>query len=379
MAKNNILYDLTATQPFGKNLRHGGGKYGEVIFKRIVERGLPVSGIYDSKRWLNPEVQSLIEQNGVRLIDINSDSIENIVKNNNIGTIYTALNSSLYNLKNVRIVGTIHGLRRLETPCDSIIYKYKNISFKDFTFYFCYKYFYRFVKNRLRAYYLKEWANPSFDMITVSNHTSKAIKVFFPEMKNKEIPVFYSPSTSYSELNERKYEEKFFLIVSCNRLEKNNLRAIIALDELFSNGSLEGFHVKITGAKDANNFRYSIKNPNRFSFLGFVDDAELEQLYHDAYCLIYPSLNEGFGYPPLEAMHYGVPVISSPFASITEICQDANLYFNPFSIEEISNRILQIESSIVHEQQSTKARERYRIVTNKQKIDLDNLIDYIYK
>lgn len=379
MAKNNILYDLTATQPFGKNLRHGGGKYGEVIFKRIVERGLPVSGIYDSKRWLNPEVQSLIEQNGVRLIDINSDSIENIVKNNNIGTIYTALNSSLYNLKNVRIVGTIHGLRRLETPCDSIIYKYKNISFKDFTFYFCYKYFYRFVKNRLRAYYLKEWANPNFDMITVSNHTSKAIKVFFPEMKNKEIPVFYSPSTSYSELNERKYEEKFFLIVSCNRLEKNNLRAIIALDELFSNGSLEGFHVKITGAKDANNFRYSIKNPNRFSFLGFVDDAELEQLYHDAYCLIYPSLNEGFGYPPLEAMHYGVPVISSPFASITEICQDANLYFNPFSIEEISNRILQIESSIVHEQQSTKARERYRIVTNKQKIDLDNLIDYIYK
>lgn len=57
---------------------------------------------------------------------------------------------------------------------------------------------------------------------------------------------------------------------------------------------------------------------------------------------VYPSLNEGFGYPPLEAMRYGVPVIASPYSSITETCGGGALYFNPTSIEEIMNRMMMV-------------------------------------
>ena len=112
--------------------------------------------------------------------------------------------------------------------------------------------------------------------------------------------------------------------------------------------------------------------------MGFVDDDELEQLNHDAYCLIYPSLNEGFGYPPLEAMRYGTPVVASPVTSISEVCGESVIYFNPFSIEELKSRLLMITDFNIHKQYSEKGYRRYLAIHEKQERDLDLLIDYLY-
>ena len=232
---------------------------------------------------------------------------------------------------------------------------------------------------KLCNYYKKEWFYPNFNFITVSNHTACSFKTYFPELRDEEVPVFYSPSTSPQIELKRVYAQRYFMLVSGNRVEKNNLRAIMALDKLFSVGYLLDFTVKIAGAKDASIYSYKIKNTCKFEFLGYVDDSLLEQLYHDAYCLVYPSLNEGFGYPPLEAMHYGVPVIASPFASIPEVCEDSALYFNPFSIEEIAARILRILDPGVHSIYSKKAYAQYQKITAIQNNDLDALIDYLYQ
>lgn len=377
--KNCILYDLTATQPSDNSKRHGGGKYGEVIIKRILERNLDVACYYDSRHWINPEILELIRENNVVLHDIKDMSLQNIVDDKKYKTVYSALpNSKVYALKNCNIIGTVHGLRRLETPADNNCLKYKNLTKKDFVFYLANKFVPNMISNKLKGFYRKSWSNENLNIVTVSNHTSNSIKVYFPEMREKNIPVFYSPSTTLYDIQERKYNKKFFLLVSGNRFEKNNLRAIKALDYLFSNNYLPDFAVYITGAKDASNYRYKIKNKERFNFWGYVDDLELEQLYHDAYCLIYPSLNEGFGYPPLEAMHYNVPVIASPYTSIPEVCQDSAIYFNPFSVQEIANRILQISDSDIHAEYSKKAQKQYLKITEKQTTDLDKLIDFIY-
>lgn len=148
---------------------------------------------------------------------------------------------------------------------------------------------------------------------------------------------------------------------------------------MFDRGYLQEYKVKITGAKDGSNYRYSIRNKDRFDFLGYVDDTELEQLYHDAYSLVYPSLNEGFGYPPLEAMHYGVPVLASSYSSISEVCQGAVMYFNPFAVEEIANRILQIANQEVRDKYSLLAKKQYKWITEKQNHDLDALINFIFE
>jgi len=71
-------------------------------------------------------------------------------------------------------------------------------------------------------------------------------------------------------------------------------------------------------------------------FLGYVDDLERELLYRKANLFVYPSCYEGFGFPPLEAMARGVPVITSNVSSLPEVVADAALMVNPGSVDEIA-------------------------------------------
>lgn len=71
-------------------------------------------------------------------------------------------------------------------------------------------------------------------------------------------------------------------------------------------------------------------------FTGHVSDQKLKEWYEKAKMLVFPSLYEGFGYPPLEAMSYGCPVVAAKTASIPEICEDAVEYVDPLSVESIA-------------------------------------------
>lgn len=64
--------------------------------------------------------------------------------------------------------------------------------------------------------------------------------------------------------------------------------------------------------------------------LPLLSPSDLGHAYKNAYALIFPSLQEGFGYPPLEAMGYGVPVISSNVCSMPIILSNSALMFSPF-------------------------------------------------
>ncbi len=75
-------------------------------------------------------------------------------------------------------------------------------------------------------------------------------------------------------------------------------------------------------------------------FTGFIEKEELVQLYKNAAALVFPSLYEGFGIPPVEAMACGCPVISSDAASLPEVCDDAVLYINPHDIKDIAEKML---------------------------------------
>lgn len=74
----------------------------------------------------------------------------------------------------------------------------------------------------------------------------------------------------------------------------------------------------------------------RLVFTGPVAEADLPALYAGAEALIFPSLCEGFGLPPLEAMACGTPVITSPLASLPEVAGDAALMVDPYSVEAIA-------------------------------------------
>ena len=70
-----------------------------------------------------------------------------------------------------------------------------------------------------------------------------------------------------------------------------------------------------------------------------AEDATLARAYRDAALFIYPSLYEGFGFPPLEAMSMGCPVLVNRTSSLPEICGDAAFYFDSCDADELSQSL----------------------------------------
>jgi glycosyltransferase involved in cell wall biosynthesis len=81
---------------------------------------------------------------------------------------------------------------------------------------------------------------------------------------------------------------------------------------------------------------------DRIVLAGYVDDGDLAPLYSGALAFVYPSLWEGFGLPPLEAMQCGTPVVTSNCSSMPEVVGDAALLVSPTDQEEISAALLQL-------------------------------------
>ena len=73
---------------------------------------------------------------------------------------------------------------------------------------------------------------------------------------------------------------------------------------------------------------------------GVVSATELASLYRRAACLVYPSLYEGFGMPPLEAMASGCPVAAANAGAIPEVCGDAAVLFDPTDVDAIAAGVL---------------------------------------
>ncbi|MCK5569139.1 MAG: glycosyltransferase family 4 protein [Spirochaetes bacterium] len=114
-------------------------------------------------------------------------------------------------------------------------------------------------------------------------------------------------------------------------IEKTNDLSLIIV------GKKEGF---LTGASKI----FTILEENaslkeKVIFTGFVENEELPVFYNLASVFVFPSLYEGFGLPPLEAMACGCPAIVSGTSSLPEICGDAAYYINPLNTDEIADKI----------------------------------------
>ncbi|HEX2428119.1 MAG TPA: glycosyltransferase family 1 protein [Gaiellaceae bacterium] len=84
--------------------------------------------------------------------------------------------------------------------------------------------------------------------------------------------------------------------------------------------------------------------PEGVENLGFVPASQLASLYRRAACLVYPSLYEGFGIPPLEAMACGCPVAASNAGAIPEVCGDAAVLFDPTDVEALTAAMVEADN-----------------------------------
>jgi len=78
------------------------------------------------------------------------------------------------------------------------------------------------------------------------------------------------------------------------------------------------------------------KNKRYVKYLGYVSIEKLVELYNKTSLFVYPSLYEGFGFPPLEALACGAPVMCSNVLSLPEVCGEYAFYCNPFEVDDIA-------------------------------------------
>jgi len=76
--------------------------------------------------------------------------------------------------------------------------------------------------------------------------------------------------------------------------------------------------------------------------IGFVDDEDVAGLYSGAECVVFPSLYEGFGFPVIEGMACGTPVITSNVSSLPEVAGDAAIMVDPYDIDAITDAIQRV-------------------------------------
>lgn len=151
----------------------------------------------------------------------------------------------------------------------------------------------------------------------------------------------------------------YFVYVGQWRSHKNLVRLIRAFAILRRSFDLD-YQLVLVGKKDelAPEVPSAIKQlglDEHVITTGYVADGDLPAFYVGARAFVFPSLYEGFGLPPLEAMSAGTPVISSNASVMPEILGDAALYFDPESIEDMAAKMHQFATSF-HLQQQLKSK-----------------------
>lgn len=197
--------------------------------------------------------------------------------------------------------------------------------------------------------------NKSDAIISVSDFSRKEIIKYLGSKMENKIKVIYNGIETFSFSTPSQKSESYgsyFLFVGNVKPHKNLWIAVLAFKQVLENnpshrdtkflivGKKDGF---ITGDTQLFDF---INNDDLLNthvhFTGLVSDASLMDLYQNAIAFLFPSKYEGFGFPPLEAMALGCPVISSNAACMPEILSEAVLYFNPDSFEELAAEMLMI-------------------------------------
>jgi len=134
---------------------------------------------------------------------------------------------------------------------------------------------------------------------------------------------------------------RYFLAVGSRAPNKNLAALSQALDRLGADAPklvVVGGGARIFGSTDE-------KLHPSIVLAGPASDAALAALYQGAIALLFPSLYEGFGIPPLEAMTLGCPVIASDIPPVREVCADAILYFDPHSPAAIAAAMTEMMAS----------------------------------
>lgn len=211
-----------------------------------------------------------------------------------------------------------------------------------------------------KSFYIKNFIKLTYNKVKkviTSSYYSKNSLIKILNLPEEKIEVIYlavddkfRPQSS-QKINEIKQKygiyRKYLLYVGNSKPHKNLNRLIEAYSLLPEKIKKEYQLVLVGVSKLQNVLNKALLYSNKFKTfnwelltLSFVPDEDLPALYSGAEIFIFPSLYEGFGLPPLEAMACGCAVVASSVSSVPEVLRESVLYFDPLNIEDIKDKIM---------------------------------------
>jgi len=198
-------------------------------------------------------------------------------------------------------------------------------------------------------------------IIAISENTKNDIIKFFPEAREK-ISVIYL-GFSFHQINENIPKENYILFTGVRIVYKNFTSSLQAIAPLLIKYNLKLICTGKSFSNEENILLKKLQIKDRTSCI-FASENKLLELYSKATAFVFPSLYEGFGIPVLEAFASNCPAILSNTSSLPEIGGDAAVYFDPYDIDDMHNKIeLVITSPGLQKEMIKKGKERVKQFT----------------
>ena len=156
-------------------------------------------------------------------------------------------------------------------------------------------------------------------------------------------------------------------MLAANRPEKNPEKVLAAFKKYSEQVDKDSYI--ITTGKIEKHFENHIVLP-------YLSDSDLMNAYKYCYAFIFPSFFEGFGYPPMEAMKFGKPVLASNVTSIPEILGGAAMFFSPYYESDIYRCLVSLDNTN-YASFCNESKMRYEQISKLQNEDLVRLIALI--
>lgn len=187
-------------------------------------------------------------------------------------------------------------------------------------------------------------------IFTVSNFSKKRIHELLRVQNDKIVVTYNGISDSFQMAHSKSFEqikEKYNLpdkyIMNLSTIEpRKNLPFLLKCFDSVSDQV--DYDIVLVGRKGwkMDELLESIASNKRVHLTGFVEDDEVVEIYKHAMCFVFPSVYEGFGIPPIEALSMGTPVISSDSSCLKEVLRNQAVFFKSNDMEDLKSLLLSL-------------------------------------